>query len=363
MKIAVFETEEWEHSACLSLQPEHELVCMSDPLNAATAAQVPDAEVITTFVNSKLDAGVLAHFPQLRLIATRSTGYDHIDLDHCRAHGITVSNVPDYGDATVAEHAFALLLAISRHVVTAIERTRRGNFSQTGLRGFDLRGRTLGVIGTGRIGRRAIEIGKGFGMRVLACDVRPDQLAAQTLGFHYADLMEVLMQADVVTLHVPSTPQTHHLISEREFAAMKEGAVLINTSRGAVVEVSALVRALASERLAGAGLDVLPAEPLMRDEAEIFRTDRQHTEAELRALLADHVLLQFPNVLVTPHIAFNTDEALRRILETSLINITSFASGSPQNVVSGAEHVPAPHSKVGRGANMDCGKGQIDDTR
>jgi len=334
MKLIVFETEEWEHAACLTLQPEHGVVCTREPLNAATAAKYPDAEAVTTFVNSKLDASVLAHFPKLRLIATRSTGYDHIDLDYCRAHGITVSNVPDYGDATVAEHAFALLLAISRQVVEAIERTRRGDFSQAGLRGFDLRGKTLGVIGTGRIGRRAIEIARGFGMEVVAFDVRPDAVAAQTLGFRYGDLIDVLAHADVVSLHVPATPQTHHLISDREFAAMKDGAVLINTARGAVVDIPALVRVLADKKLRAAGLDVLPAEPLIRDEAEIFRRGPQDGDADLRALLANHVLLSFPNVVVTPHIAFNTEEALRRILETTLSNIKAFASGSPQNVVS-----------------------------
>ena len=225
------------------------------------------------------------------------------------------------------------MLAINRRLLEAVERTRRGNFSQAGLRGFDLRGKTLGVIGTGRIGRRAIEIARGFGMKVAAFDLHPDEQAAGTLGYRYGDLMHVLAEADAVTLHVPATPQTYHLISEREFAAIKDGAVLINTARGAIVDVAALVRVLADGKLRAAGLDVLPAEPLVRDEAEIFRAERKDSDVDLRALLADHVLLRFPNVLVTPHIAFNTEEALRRILETTVKNIRSFVSGSPQNVV------------------------------
>lgn len=333
VKLIVFETEEWEHAACLRLLPEHDVSCTQEPLNARSASSYPDAEAISTFINSNLSPEVLAHFPSLRLIATRSTGYDHIDLDYCREHGITVSNVPDYGDATVAEHTFALLLALVRHLVPAVERTRRGDFSQVGLRGSDLRGKTLGVIGTGRIGRRVIEIAKGFGMEVLAFDVRPDETAAEALGFRYGDLPDVLGRSDVVTLHLPATPKTHHLISDREIAAMKDGAILINTARGSLVDIPALVRALIDKKVEAAGLDVLSDEPLLRDEAEIFRGERQDTNAELRTLLANHVLLRFPNVIVTPHIAYNTGDALRRILDTTTANIRAFARGRPQNVV------------------------------
>lgn len=333
MKLIVFETEEWEHAACLRLLPEHNVSCTQEPLNSWSASRYPDGEAISTFINSKVSAEVLAQFPSLRLIATRSTGYDHIDLDYCHEHGITVSNVPDYGDATVAEHTFALLLALVRHLVPAVERTRRGDFSQEGLRGSDLRGKTLGVIGTGRIGRRVIEIAKGFGMEVLAFDVRPDEAAADALGFRYGNLMHVLGRSDVVTLHVPATPQTRHLIGGRELASMKTGVIIINTARGSIIDASALVRALADKKVGAAGLDVLPEEPLLRDEAEIFRGERGDTNAELRALLASHVLLRFPNVIVTPHIAYDTEDALRRILDTTIANIKAFAQGRPQNVV------------------------------
>lgn len=333
MKLIVFETEEWEQAAFLRLLPDHEVSSTRVQLNARTASNYSDAEAVSTFANSKLSPAVLAHFPSLRLIATRSTGYDHIDLDYCRTHGITVCNVPDYGDVTVAEHTFALLLALARHLIPAVERTRRGGFSQAGLRGFELRGKTLGVIGTGRIGRRVIEIAKGFGMEVLAFDMRQDAAAAQALGFRYGDLMDVLSRSDVVTLHVPATPQSHHLIGERELAAMKDGVILINTARGSIIDVSALVRALTDRKVSAAGLDVLPEEPLLREEAEILRGDRQDTNAELRALLANHVLLRFPNVIVTPHIAFDTEDARRRILDTTIANISAFARGRPQNAV------------------------------
>ena len=332
MKVVVFETEEWEHQACLRLEPEHEIECTRERLDPQTAAPYASAEIVSTFVNSQLGADVLVQFPRLKLIATRSTGYDHVDLDWCKAHGVAVANVPDYGDSTVAEHAFALLLAVARNLVEAVERTRRGDFSQAGLRGFELRGKTLGVIGTGRIGRRAIEIAGGFGMDVVAYDLYPDEDAATQFGFRYADLDEFLADADVITLHVPATPGTASLLSDREFDLMKSGALLINTARGNVVDVPALVRALADGKVRAAGLDVLPQEPLVREEAQIFR-GASSDGYDLKALVANHVLLRFPNVIVTPHNAYNTQSAVRRIIETTVENIEAFGRGEPRNLV------------------------------
>jgi D-lactate dehydrogenase len=271
--------------------------------------------------------------PRLRLIATRSTGFDHIDLDYCRRSGITVCNVPDYGDHTVAEHAFALLLALCRHLVEAAERTRRGDFSTTGLRGFELAGKTLGVVGLGRIGRRVATIGRGFGMAVLAFDPRPDPGAAEALGLRYTRLDDLLARSDVVSLHVPGGEGTRHLIGAAELARMKPEALLINTSRGGVVDAEALVRALASGHLAGAGLDVVIEERALEEEAEIFRSDAAVPPERLRALVADHALLRFPNVIVTPHIAYDTREGVARIIDTTLGNIAAFSAGTPRNIV------------------------------
>lgn len=333
MNITIFETEEWEERACQQLQPDHVVSCTRGVLDARSAANHATSEIVSTFVNSELSTDVLAQFPQLKLIATRSTGYDHIDLGWCADNSVAVANVPDYGDSTVAEHAFALLLAVARNLVEAVERTRRGNFSQAGLRGFELHGKTLGVIGTGRIGRRAIEIARGFGMSVIAYDLYPNNDTAARLGFRYAGLDDVLAVADVLTLHVPAMPQTAALISDREFSLMKRGAVLINTARGNIVDVPALVRALASGSLLAAGLDVLPQEPLIKEEAAIFRADAPEENPDLRALVANHVLLRFPNVIVTPHNAYNTQSAVSRIIETTVRNIECFAAGEPQNLV------------------------------
>jgi D-lactate dehydrogenase len=333
MKVAMFEEAEWERRAYAALGPAHHVTSVPESLNERTIAQA-DAEIVSTRTGSDLGVGVLRRFPNLRMVATRSTGFDHIDRDFCRANGIVVCNVPGYGDVTVAEHVFALLLALGRHLPSAVERTRRGDFSQAGLRGFELAGKTLGVIGTGRIGRCAIRMARGFGMEVIAFDQYPDPEAAQALGFRYENFDAVLRQAHVVSLHVPATPQTAGLLSDREFGLMRKGAVLINTARGEVVDAAALVRALVEGKLAGAGLDVLPDETLIGDEARIFAegTEGRH---DLRALVANHVLLRFPNVLVTPHNAYNTNEAVRRIIDTTIANIEAFAAGRPENVVSG----------------------------
>ncbi len=333
MRVVLFEAEDWEKTACATLMREHDVRCTTVPLNSTSVDAFKNAEVISPFVASRLDAGIIGRLPDLKLIATRSAGYDHIDLAACRERGVAIANVPDYGDATVAEHAFALLLALARNIVDSVALTRRGGFSMAGVRGLELRDKVIAVIGTGRIGRRTIEIARGFGMKVVAFDRVEDTATATRLGFSYGSLDEVLSQADVVTLHVPSSPTTVGLIGERHFTAMKDGAILINTARGNVVDTEALVRALASGKLRAAGLDVLPQEPLIREEAEIFRRDKAVDVSDLKALVANHVLLRFPNVLVTPHNAYNTDAALARIMETTIANIEGFAAGRPVNLI------------------------------
>ncbi len=333
MRIVVFEVEAWERQAFRGLERDHEVTFVEDSLDAGNAGGYAEAEVVSTFIYSELDRAVLERLPALRFIATRSTGYDHIDLEHCRSRDIDVSNVPSYGENTVAEHVFALLLAISHHIVEAANRTRRGDFSQQGLRGFDLEGRTIAVIGTGAIGRHVVRIAKGFGMEVVAHDLHPDDALAAEMGVRYLPLEEALASADVVTLHVPGGEATRHLLSEREFARMKDGAVLINTARGNVVDTRALLRALSEGKLAAAGLDVLADEPAIREEAELLRSFFAR-EYDLETLLADHILLRLRNVVITPHSAFNTREAVSRILATTRENIEAFARGAPRNLVS-----------------------------
>ncbi|CAN5677392.1 2-hydroxyacid dehydrogenase [soil metagenome] len=334
MKIAGFELGTGEQAAWRHLGLDHVVSCTTEALNPFNAADFADVEVVSTFIDSKLGAETLEGLGKLRLIATRSTGYDHIDLDYCKGAGITVCNVPSYGDATVAEHTFALLLALSRRITIAAERTRRGDFSQAGLRGFDLSSKTLGVIGVGGIGRRVIRIAKGFGMDVVAFDTKPDKTLENAMGVRFAGINDVIGTCDVLTLHVPGGAGTQDMISTEQLALMKPEAVLINTSRGGAVNAEALIHALAEGRLAGAALDVLSEESWLRDEAQIFREGSKIHNASLRTLAADHTLLGFANVIVTPHIAYDTREAVGRLIDTTLENIQAFANGGPQNVVS-----------------------------
>jgi len=332
MKIVIFELEDWERGAFEPLAVDHDVKLLAEPLTRDRASEYADADIVSTFIYSSLDRPVLEQLPELKLIATRSTGFDHIDLDHCEQNDIVVANVPDYGDNTVAEHVFALLLTLSHKMEAAIDRTRKGDFSPRGLQGFDLEGKTFGVIGTGRIGRHAIRIARGFAMDVVAFDVQPDEEAARELDFEYVEMDELLARSDVISLHVPASPKTRHLLSDKEFDKMKKGVVIINTSRGAVINNQALVRGLAEGKVRGAGLDVLPEEPVIREEAELLRSvyQRKHN---LEALLADHVLIRLRNVVVTPHSAFNTREAVSRILETTVSNIEAFLGGEPRNQV------------------------------
>lgn len=310
---------------------EYEVRMVNDRLTDENVDLAKDASILSIFIYSKITAELLDRMPNLNLISTRSTGFNHIDLEACKARGITVTYVPAYGEDTVAEHAFALLLDISRNIHKAYVRTQRGNFDLKGLRGFDLKGKTLGVVGTGRIGLRVIKIAKGFGMNVIAFDLKPNPLLAEILDFTYLPFEEVLRQADVLTLHAPETPQTHHMINAETIEFIKKGAVLINTSRGGLVDTDALTQALDQGILAGAGLDVLEGETLIREERQILREPL--TQERLKTLYLTHSLLNRENVVITPHIGFDSNEAVSRIITTTTDNICQWVSGHPINVL------------------------------
>lgn len=300
-------------------------------LDAASAAGLADLEAACIFIGTRLDRPLLDRLPGLRLVLTRSTGYDHIDLARCRERGIVVCNVPRYGTTTVAEHTFALMLGLSRKVHEAVTRTRHDDFTIEGLRGFDLYGKTLGVVGTGSIGLHVIRIARGFGMNVLAHDVRPQPLLAEVLQFRYVDLDTLLRESDVVTLHVPALPETRHLIGREALGKMKPGALLINTARGQVVDTDAVLAALRRGTLGGVGLDVVEGEEHIREDAEVLVSEAA-SEA-IRQVFQTHLLLHHDNVLFTPHIAFNSVEAIQRILDTTLGNLKAYLEGAPANVV------------------------------
>lgn len=302
-----------------------------DTLSGVEPGTMGDVEVLMPFIHSTVGEEELAAMPNLRLVATRSTGYDHVDLEAASTRGVAVANVPAYGENTVAEHTFALILALSRKVHQAYVRTQRGDYTLEGLRGFDLYGKTFGVVGAGAIGLHAIRMAKGFGMRVLAYDVRQNQLLADVLGFEYVDLDELLASSDIVSLHAPAVPATHHIINRETLSKMKRGSLLINTARGSLVDTEALRWALDEGILAGAGLDALEGEEFLQHEDELL--SQPGAEEKLKMIVRNQVLQRRDDVVITPHIAFNSEEALRRILDVTAGNVRAFLSGEPRNLV------------------------------
>jgi D-lactate dehydrogenase len=309
----VSEIEPWEAERLEGrLHEGVDAVFLEGPLAEADEELKARATIVSPFIHSVVSAEEMAAMPALRLVTTRSTGFDHVDLSVARERGIVVCNVPTYGENTVAEHTFALILALSRKVHHAYIRTQRGEYGVEGLRGFDLYGKTLGVVGAGSIGLHVVRIAKGFGMRVIAYDLRRNQL---------------------LTLHAPAAPGTAHLIDRDALLTVKRGALLVNTARGTLVDTEAVNWALNEGILGGAGLDVFEGEEVIQQEDKILGDP--DAERHLRVLLGTHILSRRPDVVITPHIAFNSVEAVHRILDTTADNIAAFLAGSPQNVVAG----------------------------
>jgi D-lactate dehydrogenase len=332
--IAIFGGKKWEQEYLKEKLSEHTLSFFEHILDAEHIPEKTDFEILSVFVDSRVDGAVLDKFTNVKMIAARSTGYDHIDIEECKKRGIVVANIPSYGENTVAEHAFALLLSLSKRIYDGYAQVREeGNFDPSDLMGFDLKDKVLGVVGTGRIGRYAIKIGQGFSMKVIAYDAFPNEKAAKEMGFEYRKtLEELLAESDVVTIHVPYMDATHHLINRDNIYKMKVGSVLVNTSRGPIVDTEALVEALAKKHLFGACLDVVEEEGAVKDEMN-YLVKGKLDEEDMRIMLSNHVLIDMQNVIMTPHSAFNTKEALVRILDTTVGNIQGFLSGKPENVV------------------------------
>ena len=333
MQIHYFSSESWEEAYVQTKLAAEQITFHDKPLSAYPDLADSDATALCIFIDSHVGKEELDRFPSLKLIATRSTGFDHIDMTIAKERGISVVTVPFYGENTVAEFAFALLLSLSRRIPEAERSVRDGGFSPQGLRGFDLAGKTLGIVGCGHIGMHVIHMANGFGMNVIGFEVHPDPKVAEENNFTFVSFPELLATADIISLHVPYNAHTHHLINKENISTIKKGSYLINTSRGAVVETEALVGALQNGTLAGAGLDVLEEEGDLIDEAVLLSAAHPN-EAALKVTLANHYLIEHPRVIVTPHLAFNTKEAVTRILDTTIDNIQKFAAGAPTNVVS-----------------------------
>lgn len=332
MNIGFFDVDESESEVYKKQLTNVELFFDREPLTEKSAYKASNLEIISVRSPSKISAQMLEKLPQVKMITTRTTGFDHIDLEYCKQNNITVCNVPDYGAFTVTEHTFALMLALSRNLIQSVERTRKGDFSLTGLRGFELNGKTLGVVGVGSIGKAVIRIARCFGMKVIAYTKHPDEALAKEMGFTSLDLNTLLMTSDIISLHVPYSKETHHLINKENIRNFKKGSFLINTARGAVVDTEAILIGLDEKILSGAGLDVLEEECFILDEEELL-TEQFLKECNLKTQLLNHVLLTRENVIITPHNAFNSTESRERILDVTVKNITAFRDNKPQNIV------------------------------
>ncbi len=323
MKVAVFSTKSYDRTFLEAANREHghELVFFEPRLTRETAALVQGFTAICVFVNDQLGAEVIGRLAQdgVQLIALRCAGFNNVDLAAAQQHGLTVVRVPGYSPHAVAEHTVALLLTLNRKIHRAHARVRDGNFALDGLLGFDIYGQTVGIIGTGKIGIEVAHIMHGFGCHLLAYDPFPNP-EADAIGISYVPLSNLLAQSDIITLHAPLTPQTHHLINAQAIAQMKRGVTLINTSRGALVETQAVIDGLKSGQIGYLGLDVY------EEEADLFFEDLSNK------VIQDDLfsrLVTFPNVVITGHQAFFTSNALQNIAETTLANIKAFEQNQP----------------------------------
>ncbi|MDZ4142790.1 MAG: 2-hydroxyacid dehydrogenase [Methylotenera sp.] len=328
MRVAVFSTKPYDNIYLDAANAgRHALIFLESRLDAGTASAANGAQAVCAFVNDCVDADTLAILADqgVHLVALRCAGFNNVDLEVAQSLCITIARVPEYSPHSVAEHAVALMLTLNRKIHRAIARVREGNFALDGLLGFDFHGKTVGVIGTGKIGYCVIRIMTGFGCKVLAFDPHQDS-SCVAVGAQYVALPELLSNSDIISLHCPLTPQTHHLIDEKAIKMMRRGVMLINISRGAVIDTRAVIRGLKSGVIGSLGLDVY------EEEENLFFRDLSN------AVIQDDIfarLLTFPNVVVTGHQGFFTDEALSEIAKVTMENITSFEkTGMATHVVS-----------------------------
>lgn len=335
MKIIFFDVKDNETEQLTNFcQGKHEFKLIAEPLNDKTnlTEEIKQAEVISCFTFSRVGQDVLKQFPNLKLIALRSVGFNHIDIDYCKEHNIQVVNSLGYGNVTVAEFAFGLILDVMRKISRSYMNLKNEHLGSDIYTGFELKNKTIGIIGTGAIGAEVVRIAKGFGMNVLAYDIFPKDILIQEYGVKYISLDELLKASDIISLHAPLTDNNFHLINEEKIKLMKPSAVIVNTARGELIDTKALYTALSENRIFGAGIDVLEAENMLTKPDAVVDFDYL-TNDNIRQTLINERLLKLHNVVVTPHIAYNTQEAQDRILHITINNISSFFEGKITNSV------------------------------
>ncbi len=331
VKIVFSELENWEEEVLRRELRGHKLGFVKSPISLRNIEKVENSEILGIFIHTKVNEKLLERLGNLKLIIAMSVGFDHIDLNACRRRGISVCNIPDYGTNSVAEHTIGLILALSRNINEAINRTRNNDFSLKGLMGFDLQGKTLGVVGVGRIGKYVIKLAKGFNMNIIAFDPHPEKFLAKKMGFKFVPFNKLLKESNIVTLHTPLNEKTYHLINKKNIKLMKKGSYLINTARGGIVDVMALKYGLDSGILAGVGLDVLEGEKEISEEKELLHKPLK--EHDWKTLLCNHLLLKKHNVIITPHCAFYSEEAVKRILSSTIEVVNDFLKGKVRNKI------------------------------
>lgn len=330
MSIAFFEVQPWERESIAKAFPD--AVFTEEPLNRETAEKYKESEIVSPFIYSQIREDVLNVLPRLRLIATRSTGYDHIDVAACVKKQVQVANVPEYGSNTVAEHAFALILSLTRRIYQSVNQAKHFNFQHNEIRGVDLAGKTIGIVGLGKIGQHVAKIARGFDMAVVAYNHTQNVEMTSRYQVRYVDFETLLRTADVITFHLPLMPETRHLLHTQNISLCKKGSYLINTARGGLVQTEALVQALETGIFEGVGLDVLEEEKELSEEAAIL-SPHYRERVDFKTLVFNHILMNHPKVLITPHNAFNSKEALERIIQTTVVNIKAYQEGKPFFVV------------------------------
>lgn len=294
----------------------------------------PNAEIISVFVSSTVTKEMIEAMKDLKLVACRSTGFNNVDMQAATEHNVTVVNVPTYGENTVAEYAFALLLALTRQLPPTIDAVKQGTIIAPELTGHDLRGKTLAILGCGHIGQFMARIACGFGMNVIGYDPFPNEKVAKEIGFSYVDFDTAISTCHVLSLHIPYTPENHHLINAEVLHKMQRGSVIINTARGELIDTKALLDAKQNGQIGGLGLDVIEGEKLLSVEEELLLLRKHTLPADMLEMsLEINSLKRMPNVIITPHLAYNTHEAIGRINQTTIDNITAYVSGKPQNIV------------------------------
>lgn len=329
MKTVFFEVQEWECELLQTAFPK--AVLTRDKLDNTTVSLYPDAEVVSCFIYSSLNKEVIDKLSKLSFITTRSTGFDHIDVEYCKKKNIRVANVPEYGSNTVAEHTFGLLLCLSRKIYQSINQSKNFNFELSTIRGVDLYKKTIGIIGLGKIGQNVLRIAKGFDMNILVYNRTQNPELLTKFEFRYVNLDELLQNSDIVTLHLPLSAETRHIINKDNIIKFKKNSYLINTARGGLIDTEAVILGLNDGILAGVGLDVLEEEKELNEEVAIL-TSEYRDSVDLKTLLYNHILINHPKVLITPHNAFNSQEALFRIVNTTIQNIKDYFEGSCKNL-------------------------------